>query len=184
MLVLSEVEAVDAECVDVEAHGACHGQVLALELAVALDEVGCQDVAHADAVAGNLVGVGGADALEGGAYLGAALGLLVGGVHHAVGGQDEVGFLADKQVLCGIDTFLGEGVNLLAEDAGLDEDPVAYEVGFLLVEDAAGDDVQHMLGAVELEGMASVGAALETGYYVVFGGQDVDNLTLAFVAPL
>ena len=48
-------------------------QMLCLEGAEAVFEVGGQDVAHAQADAAHLVGVSGADALEGGADLGLAL---------------------------------------------------------------------------------------------------------------
>jgi hypothetical protein len=44
--------------------------------------------------------------------------------------------------------------------------------------------VQYVLGAIEGEGVAGIGATLETGYYVVGGGQDIDNLAFAFVSPL
>ncbi len=41
-----------------------------------------------------------------------------------------------------------------------------------------------MFVAVELKGMSGVGTALETSHYIVFGGEDIDNLAFAFVAPL
>ena len=81
-------------------------------------------------------------------------------------------------------TLFGDTLNLLTEDAGLDEHTVADEVDFVLVKDAAGDDVQHVLHAVELEGVAGVGAALETGHHVVPRSEHVDDFSLAFIAPL
>ena len=184
LLVLAERHAVDAELLNIEAHGVGHHQVLTLQLAVALNEIRGHDVAHADARAGNLVGVGGTDALQRRTNLAVALGLLVGGVHHAVARQNEVGLLADEEVLHSVDTLLGQRLDLLTENARLDEHAVADEVDFLLVEDAAGNDVQHMLRAVEFKSMAGIGAALEAGHNVVARRQHVDNLAFAFVAPL
>ena len=63
-----------------------------------------EDVAHAEADAGGLVAVSRADAFAGGANLALALGGLIGTVEHAVGGQDEVGALADVQA-CGRSLF-------------------------------------------------------------------------------
>ena len=52
------------------------------------------------------------------------------------------------------------------------------------MEDTAGDDVQHMLHAIELEGVAGIGTTLETGHHIIVRSEHVDNLTLAFIAPL
>ena len=52
------------------------------------------------------------------------------------------------------------------------------------MEDTAGDDVEDMLGAVEFEGVAGIGATLETGNNIVFGSEDVDDFAFALVAPL
>jgi hypothetical protein len=44
--------------------------------------------------------------------------------------------------------------------------------------------MQHVFYAVEKQGMAGVGAALEAGHYIVGGGKYVYNLAFAFIAPL
>ena len=41
-----------------------------------------------------------------------------------------------------------------------------------------------MLVAVEFEGVAGVGTALETCYNIITGGEDIDDFAFAFVAPL
>ena len=93
-------------------------------------------------------------------------------------------FLADKEILRSINTLLGNTLNLLTEDAGLDEHAVTDEVDFVLMKDTTGDDMQHMLEAVELEGVAGIGAALEAGHHIIARSQHVDYLALALVAPL
>jgi hypothetical protein len=99
-------------------------------------------------------------------------------------GKDKVSLLADKEVLGSVDTLLNEGLDFLTEDTGLNEHTVADKVDFVLVEDTAGNDMQYMLRAVELKGMTRVGATLETSHYIIVRGEHVNNLTLAFVAPL
>ena len=64
--------------------------MLTLEELVFLAEVEFHDVTNTEACTGNLVGVGGTYALEGGADFGVALGLLVGGIEHTVRRQDEM----------------------------------------------------------------------------------------------
>ena len=56
-----------------------------------------EDVAHAQSVARNLVGIGRTDALAGGAHLVLALLSLVGSVQHAMSRHNEMGFPRDVQ---------------------------------------------------------------------------------------
>ncbi len=44
--------------------------------------------------------------------------------------------------------------------------------------------MEHKVVAVEHQGMAGVGAALEAGNYLVIRGQDIDHLAFSLVAPL
>ena len=95
-----------------------------------------------------------------------------------------MGFLTYKEILHSIHPLLGQGLNLLTENAWLDEHTVADEIDFLLMENTTGDDMQHMLGTVELKGMTGIGAALESGHNIIARSQHVDNLALSLVAPL
>jgi len=61
---------------------------------------------------------------------------------------------------------------------------VAKHVLALGVEDAAGEEVEGVLGLVNNDGVAGVGASVESSADVVVLGQDVDELALALVAPL
>ena len=44
--------------------------------------------------------------------------------------------------------------------------------------------MQHVLGAIEGEGVTGIGSALKAGYYIVGGGQHIDNLAFALIPPL
>ncbi len=92
-LVFVDGHTVDGEGGDVEFEGVGSLQVLALKKFVFFAEVDGGNVAYAETAACNLVGIGGANAFEGGAYLGIAFGLLVGGIEETVGGEDEMRFL-------------------------------------------------------------------------------------------
>ena len=151
---------------------------------VALTEIGCLRIAHTQTVAGNLVGIGRANALQRRANLGVAFGLLVGGIHHAMARQYKVSFLRNKQVLRGIDPLLGQRLDLLTENARLDKHTVANQVNLLAVENTRRDNMQHMFRAVEFERVARIGATLETRHHIIVGSEHIDNLSLALVTPL
>ncbi len=147
-------------------------------------EIREQDVADAQAGAADFILVGGADAFEGAADFSVAAGFLVDAVEGAVAGQDELGFLGDIEVSRPVHSPIGQLLQLLTEHDGVEDDAVADYINNVGVKDAAWHLVQHVLEAVEGEGVAGVGAALEAGYYVVGGGEDIDDFAFAFVAPL
>ena len=142
-----------------------------------------EEVAYAQPVARNLVGVRGADALAGGADFRCALGLLVGGVEQPVGGEDEVGFLGDFQYLVQVDAVVLNLFCFLHEEHGVEHHAAADDVG-AAQENARRDGAEHDLLVVELEGVPGVGAALEASHGVVARCQHVNYLSFALVAPL
>ena len=159
-------------------------EVLVFQRFIPLDELGGEDVAHAESVAAGLVHVGGADALEGGADLALALRRLAGGVEHPVGGEDQVRLLGDEELAGDVHALGLDGLDLVHQDDRVDDDAVADDVHRIRAENAGGDGVEHEAVPVEHEGMARVGTALEAGDHLVTGRQDVDDLALALVAPL
>ena len=92
--------------------------------------------------------------------------------------------LTDKKIFRGIDTLFSNTFYLLTENAGLDKHTIANEVNFVFMKNTAGDDMEHMFHAVELEGVTGIGATLKTSHHVIVRSQHIDNLTLAFVPPL
>ena len=158
--------------------------MLKLKQLVFLAEVELQYVAHTDAGTGNLVGIGGADALQRRADLGIALGLLVGGVEQSVRRQNKVSLLRDIEVVGRLHILLAQSLNLSLEYSRLDEHAIAYDIKLFLVKDAGRNDMEHVLYAIEFKGVARVGTTLKTGYDIVSGRQNIDNLAFSFVAPL
>jgi hypothetical protein len=82
------------------------------------------------------------------------------------------------------DAAVGELLELLAEDDGVEDDAVTNDVDDVRVENAAGHLVQDVLDAVEIQGVAGIGAALEAGDGVVGGRENVYDFAFAFIAPL
>ena len=69
-------------------------------------------VADAEASAGGLVGIGRANAFQRGADFHLTQSLLVGGVHGAVGGKDEMGAVGDHQGLSQVEASLAQTFDL------------------------------------------------------------------------
>ena len=143
-----------------------------------------ENVAHTQAVAAYLVGVGGTDALAGGAYLGIALGRLVGSIEHPMGGQDEMGFLRDVETL--LQGMAGgfEGFGFGLEQRRVEHHAVADDVHLVALEDSGRYGTEHIFLSFEFKGMSRIGTSLETGNDIVAGSQYVNDFPLAFIAPL
>ena len=147
-------------------------------------EIGAQQIAHAHAVAADLVGVGGTDALAGGADPVAALGSLVSGIEDSMRGKNEVRLLGDAELAGEIVAALGQLLGLGPEQDGIDDHTVADDIGLATLENPRRNRAQDVLLTVELKRMAGIGTALETRYDLVAGRQYIHDLALALVAPL
>src|SRR5690554_6233415 len=75
-------------------------------------------------------------------------------------------------------------VQLPFQDNGVNDYAVANEVERFLVENARRDGVKHVFLPVKLQGMASVGSALETRDQVIPRAEDVHDFPFSFIAPL
>ncbi len=160
------------------------GFVARLRTVVDRAEIGVQQVAHADARAADLVGVGRTDALARGADLRAALRRLVGRVEGAVGRQDQVGLFRDAELRTQVVAAGREPLGLLAEEHGVEHHAVADDIGFAALENARRNRAEDIFFTVELQSMTGVRPSLETSYDLIRGGQHIDHLAFAFVAPL
>lgn len=186
--VLEGVEELDlglVECgkVDLGAESGEH-----VEVALTGGLVFCREVvlgvAKTKAVARNLVGVAGTDALACGADFRLALGAFAGGVEQTVGWQDDVGFAGNFEDGLEVDARGLEFAGLLGEEYGVEHDARTDDVDLAVLEDAGGNRAEDEFLSVELKGVSGVGTALETCDYVVAGSQDIDNFAFAFVTPL
>jgi hypothetical protein len=141
-----------------------------------------EQVAHAQPEAAGLVLVGGADATAGRAdrtqpLLGQRLGQLV--IR-----QDDVRLGAHEQALLESMAQGHEPVHLLEERGRVDHDAVADQAALVRAQDPGRHQVEDDGVAVDDHAVAGVRAALVARDQVVLGGEHVDDLALALVAPL
>ena len=155
----------------------------AVELGAEIVEMG--EVADADRAAADLVLISRADAAAGGADLARAAGILAQAVEVAVDGQDQRAGLGDPQHVGG-DRRRPARRNLL--DFGLERPRVEHHAiaddrrG--AADDSRGQQRQFVGVVADHQGVAGIVAALEADDHVGPAREPVDDLALAFVAPL
>ncbi len=106
--------------------------------------------------------------------------------------EDDLGAVRDEELAgVGVEAAAGDveaGVvelfDLGEEGGGVEDDAVADDAFAIRTKDAAGDELQDELLAVDDDGVAGVVAAGVTGDDGELFGEDVDDLALAFIAPL
>ena len=143
-----------------------------------------EDIAYAQTIAGNLIGIGGTNALAGGTYLVLALLGLVGGIEQTVGGHDEMGLLGDMQALLQFMATGLERLGFLHEQVGSQYNTITDDIYLTTLEDARGDGAKHILLTLELQRMTGIGTALKTSHHIILRGEHINYLTFSFVAPL
>jgi hypothetical protein len=105
---------------------------------------GINQIAHAQADAGDLVAVGRADAALGGADLVLALEHFALGVEFAVVGEHDVRGFADDEVLADLDADLVQAGDFVDEADGVNHHAVADDAEFVFAQDAGRDEVQDV----------------------------------------
>ena len=105
-------------------------------------------------------------------------------VHALVVGHQQVGRGRDEQAPAHRDALLLQGHDLVAQGPGVDDHAAAQQAAHALVQHPRGHQVQHVLLAADVDGVAGVGAALVAQHPVDVLAQGVDDLALALVAPL
>ena len=143
-----------------------------------------EQVADADAAPADLVLVGRADAARRRADLALAAPRLGQDVELAVVRQDDVRLFADQQAAVDGHAHPRQLVDLLEERLRIDDHAVADDAGDAGVQDARGNQVQDELPAVDVDRVPGVVAALVARDGREMRRQHVDDLALAFVAPL
>ena len=142
------------------------------------------EVADADAAPGDLVFVGRPDAARRRADLPLAAPRLGQQVEVAVVRQDQVRLVADEEPRADVDAVSRQLVDLGEQRGRIDDDAVADDAGDARMQDARRDEVQDELGAVDVDGVAGVVSALIARDDVETRRQQIDDLALAFIAPL
>ena len=148
-----------------------------------LQDLLVEQVLDADAEAGGLVGVGGADAAPRRPDLQLAELRLARVVEQHVVRHDQVRVGADPQP-GEVDALGPQVVELVGEDLRVDHDAVADRARLAGVEDPRRDQVELPLHAVADDRVAGVVAALEADDQIGVLGEQIGDLALALVAPL
>jgi hypothetical protein len=95
-----------------------------------------------------------------------------------------VGLVADDEPIADRDAGLRQLVDLGEQRLRIDDHPVADDAADAGVQDARGQQPEHELAPVRIHGVPGVVAALIARHNRKVRRQQVDDLSLAFVAPL
>jgi hypothetical protein len=147
------------------------------------EDLGIEDVLHADAQPRGLVRVRGPDPPPGRPDLEPAEAALACRVRGDVPRHDQMGVAGDSQPV-GLNSSRLELVELLDEQAGVDDAAGSDNADRAAVEDSRGDVVELERLAVADDGVSGVGAALVAAHDVGALGEQVDDLALPLVSPL
>ena len=100
-------------------------------------------------------------------------------------GHYQMRFFADaKPCRADIHPALGQHVQFGQKAGHVQHNAIADQAGLALVQDTGRDKVQDGLLTLNLEGVAGVVAALEAHDDLTCGTEHINDLALAFVAPL
>ncbi len=148
-------------------------------------ELAIEQVGHAQTTAVDLVGVGRTDATLGGTDLTLAQCRFAGGIEFLVKREYDVGAVGDNKLVGpDADTLLLDAGNLGDQTYRIDDNAVADDVDLFVPQDAGGQQVKDVFGALGDDGVAGVVATLSADYDVRAFGQIIDDLALAFIPPL
>ncbi len=148
-----------------------------------LEDLLVEQVLHADAEPGRLVGVAGSDAAAGGADLQLAEPRLTRLVEQQVVGHDQVCVGGDAQP-ADVDPAPAQSLDLLGQHARVDDHAVADRAQPARVEDPRRDQVELVRLVAPDDRVPGVVAALEADDQIGLLGEQVGDLALALVAPL
>ena len=146
-----------------------------------------EQVPHAQGLFHVFVAVDVGDAPLGGAELGAGLGQpgLLQPVLQDVVGHGDGGPVRDLEVgRADVDPLLAQVGDLAVQMVGINDHAVAHDADDVGPQDAGGQQVEHKLAPLVLDGMAGVVAALVADHDVVILAEQVDHAALALIAPV
>ena len=152
-------------------------------LQAARELVFIHEVADADADAVVTIYVAWADAAVRRADFALAASLVTETIHEAMIGQHDMSAVRDADT-AEVDATRGEIVHLLQHDFRIEGHAVAHDAMRTLIEDARRHEAKLVCLAIDDDRMAGIAAALIAHDRVGLLCQVVDNLALAFIAPL
>ena len=98
--------------------------------------------------------------------------------------KDQVRRLAEEEVVLDPDAELAQPLDFLDEADRIDHHTVADDADLILAQDARRNQVQDVFLPFDVDRVAGVVAALRADHHIRLFGQHVNNLALAFIAPL
>ena len=97
----------------------------------------------------------------------------------------QVSTVGNHKILRGdLDPLFGEAVDFIEQGNGIHDHTVANNALLTGPEDAGGNEVKNVFLTVANNGVASVVTALSPHHDVGFLREEVDDLSLTFIAPL
>lgn len=150
-----------------------------------IEEVGLEDIADAHAVTADLGGVGGTDSAARGADL-LALGTrrLLGLVDRAMPLHHHLGALGDMEASAEVEAPALHFLEFAHQVERIHHDAVADNAVLAVVKNSRRNEVENVFLLPDDDRMAGVGTSLETDHNIRFLGEEVNDLALAFIAPL
>jgi hypothetical protein len=95
-----------------------------------------------------------------------------------------MGVPADLQIFIKCDAPLLQAIHLFEQGCRINHNAIPYDAVFSLVQNTRGDEVQDEFFLPDNHGMARIMAALIARDNVRAVGQEVNDLSLALIAPL
>ncbi|MNV51040.1 hypothetical protein D3C71_1430770 [compost metagenome] len=141
-------------------------------------------VGHADTATCHLVFIRRANAATGGADGLAAGSLLTGLIQRDVVRHDQRRCRGDLQARTHFNAGRFQLFDFLAQGGRGNHHAIADQAQRVIAQNAGRNQVQDGLLAVDDQRMARIVATLETDHCTDFFGQQIDDLALAFIAPL
>ena len=99
-------------------------------------------------------------------------------------GKQHLRAIADPEVAAHLDAGRFQHLDFAEQRAGIDDQPVADDRLFSRPQNAAGNELEDELLIADAHRMAGVMAALVARHDIEVRGEQIDDLPLAFVAPL
>ena len=183
MFAVGLVDVVEVERFDVEEPSQHLVLIVEHQAQASHEALGVGQLGHADAPTADLVGEGGADALAGRADGSLAAELLLLLIDDRMPGHDQMGAVGDFEAF-GADAARLEHGDLVDQRLRIDDQSVADDGGFVGVEDACRDEMEGELAFFVDDGVSGVVAGGIADHDRRVASEQVDDATLALIAPL
>lgn len=105
-------------------------------------------------------------------------------VDHPMIGQDEVSGFAQEQVAVDLHAQLQEAFDFPDQGKGIDDHAIPDNAHFVITEDARRNEVEDVFLFAYIYSMAGVVPPLAANDDVGLFGENIDDLSLTFIAPL